>query len=182
MDNTIDRQMRPANISKTKSIVLIRIEDHVNGKVLRGLLAQAKLLIQFELLTHKRPSQDPLWQTETSGKYQGQYFTQLFANNYFDLYVWYESDRKSLFGFQLCYNIGVDEHALTWTKTKGYQHNRIDDGETRSSITGYKMAAVLMPDGIFDANSIAQKFLQDLGDVDHKIGFLVYKKLMEYSL
>ena len=149
--------------------------------MIRGLLAKAKLLLQFEMLTHGRPSQDPLWETETSGNYRGQYFTRQFANKYFDIYVWFESDRRSLVGFQLCYNKGIDEHALTWTKIKGYQHNRIDDGETRSSITGYKMAAVLVPNGIFDTYSIAQKFLKDQGDVDHKTALLIYTRLMEYT-
>jgi hypothetical protein len=149
--------------------------------VIRGLLEKAKLLLQFERQTHGGLSQDSLWEAETSGSYQGQYFRRQFVNKYFDIYLWFESDRRSLFGFQICYSKGIDEHAFTWTKAKGYQHNRIDDGDRPSSSLGYKMAAVLEPNGIFDAKAIAQRFLQNLGIVDRKIAYLIYTKLMEYS-
>jgi hypothetical protein len=149
--------------------------------VIRGLLEKAKLFLQFERQTHGYPSQDPLWEAETSGSYQDHYFKRQFVNRYFDIYLWFESDRRSLFGFQLCYNKGVDEHSFTWTRAKGYQHNRIDDGDRPSSILGYKMAAVLEPNGIFDVKAVVQRFLQDLGVVDRKIAYIIYKRLMEYS-
>jgi hypothetical protein len=34
----------------------------------------------------------------------------------FDLIVWYDTAGGAIRGYQLCYNRGADEHALTWTR------------------------------------------------------------------
>jgi hypothetical protein len=149
-------------------------------KALRGLLAKAKLLRQIDRAVGGHRSHDPLWETQRSGQWQGQTFTRWWTNKCTDLIVWYKKDRRSPVGFQLCYNKGTDEHALTWTVKEGYRHNRIDDGETRSIAAGYKMAAVLVPDGSFDPKRIAERFLLDLGDVDQNTAAFVYARLMEY--
>jgi hypothetical protein len=151
-------------------------------KTLKGLLAKADLLKHIDRAVSRHRSQDPFWETQPSGKWQGQTFTRWWTNKSSDLIVWYDKDRRSPAGFQLCYNKGIDEHALTWTVKEGYRHNRIDDGENRSSTTGYKMAAVLVPDGLFDPKSIAERFLQDLGDVDRNTAAFVYTKMMECPL
>ena len=63
----------------------------------------------------------------------GEGFRRWFSDNYFDLIVWYDDERK-LVGFQLCYDKDGRERALTWTHEHGFQHNRIDSGEIAGHI------------------------------------------------
>ena len=41
--------------------------------------------------------------------------------------VWY-SAAGALDGFQICYNFGGGEHALTWRPAVGFAHNAVDTG------------------------------------------------------
>ncbi len=43
-----------------------------------------------------------------------------FADDYFDLIVWFDK-RGQIIGFQLCYDLPRDEHALTWHEEHGVQ-------------------------------------------------------------
>ena len=46
-----------------------------------------------------------------------------------DLIVWFGED-GSIVGFQLAYDHLDLEHALTWKYRSGFQHEKVDDGET----------------------------------------------------
>ena len=46
-------------------------------------------------------------------------FCRWFADRDFDLFVWYNED-DSFFGFQLCYEKGKNEKALTWKAKSGF--------------------------------------------------------------
>jgi hypothetical protein len=59
---------------------------------------------------------------------EGEGFRRWFTDEFFDLIVWYD-EKRTLVGFQLCYDKEGRERALTWTREHGFQHNRIDDGE-----------------------------------------------------
>ena len=101
-----------------------------------------------------------------------------FSDEYFDLIVWYEKEATAVTGFQLCYDKGQNERALTWRRGEGFSHQRIDDGEIPGRA---KMTPVLVPDGVFDRNSIAERFLHSSGQIDPEIRDLVYKKVMHYN-
>jgi hypothetical protein len=45
-----------------------------------------------------------------------------FADDFFELMVWYD-ERSNAEGFQLCYDRGRRERALTWTKANGLRHD-----------------------------------------------------------
>jgi hypothetical protein len=51
-----------------------------------------------------------------------------FESEGLDVVVWLASD-NSVDGFQLCYDVGQGDHALTWRVGTGFAHNRIDGGE-----------------------------------------------------
>jgi hypothetical protein len=97
-----------------------------------------------------------------------------FSDSFFDLIVWYDPS-GTLEGFQLCYDRGVKERALTWRRNMGYSHEKIDDGE---SITGrMKMTPILVPDGAFDAKGIASRFKDASPGIDPEIAGLVLEKI-----
>jgi len=78
-----------------------------------------------------------------------------FSSDYFDLIVWHSEEGEPI-GFQLCYDKGRGERALTWKASVGYSHNRIDDGENHTG--RYKATPILIADGAFDRNFIAKRF------------------------
>ena len=52
-----------------------------------------------------------------------------FQSDYFDLFLW-DDEFGALCGFQLCYDRGYDEHALTWMReSTTLTHHAVDDGE-----------------------------------------------------
>jgi hypothetical protein len=95
-----------------------------------------------------------------------------FNSDYLDLIVWYGSDGKAINGFQLCYDVGYSERALTWTLDEGYKHNKVD---TRRYST-----PILVSDGTFQLNAIADIFLKASQDLEPEIAELIQKKLQEY--
>jgi hypothetical protein len=77
-----------------------------------------------------------------------------FADNYFDLIVWYEGN--AIAGFQLCYDPNGAPRAYTWTKNRGGRHYGIDAGDDRRLV---KAAPVLVSDGAFDVAAVQPRFL-----------------------
>ena len=101
-----------------------------------------------------------------------------FLDDYFDLIVWYDEE-QTIKGFQLCYDKKDHERAVTWTREDGYSHHKIDDGD----VTGRaKMTPVLVSDGIFARDDIADRFLENAADIDRDIGSFVYNRIKSYTL
>jgi hypothetical protein len=100
---------------------------------------------------------------------QGEGFRRWFTDEYFDLIVWYDNDRR-LIGFQLCYDKLQRERALTWTREHGFQHNRIDSGE----VPGHsKMTPVIIADGAFNRDPVVQRFQEASAGIDPEIASFV---------
>lgn len=100
-----------------------------------------------------------------------------FGEAYFDLIVWLD-DRGDPLGFQLCYDKGERERALTWTRDKGYSHRRVDDGESFTSKR--KQNPVLVADGLFDPQAVAERFRRASADLEPALAELVCRKLLDY--
>jgi hypothetical protein len=106
----------------------------------------------------------------------GEGFRRWFTDEYFDLIVWYD-DRTKLVGFQLCYDKDGRERAVTWTREHGFQHNRIDAGE----VTGHaKMTPIVMADGIFSRDPVADRFRSESAGIEDDIAAFVYETLKTY--
>ncbi len=101
-------------------------------------------------------------------------FRRLFLDDYFELYVWYERERGPLTGFQLVYGKPDDPHTLTWTEAEGYAHNKVDEGED-SCVAN--MTPILVPDGIFDASSVLDRFSRAAGALEPAIRDLVERSI-----
>ncbi len=100
-----------------------------------------------------------------------------FSDEYFDLVVWLD-EREDIVGFQLCYDIVKGQRALTWHEETGFSHHRVDDGENRPG--KLKATPILIPDGRFEYQEIAEKFKKESKNIEKWISKFVYKKLMEY--
>ena len=101
-----------------------------------------------------------------------------FNDSEMDLIVWID-EIKEIAGFQLTYDKPHFEHALTWTRNGGFRHDRVDNGEGRPG--RYKATPLLIPDGMFDANVIATRFLENSNGIDRQISQFVYEKLLSFS-
>lgn len=99
-----------------------------------------------------------------------------FADDYFDLIVWFDP-RGEITGFQLCYDIPGDEHALTWHEKTGFSHLRVDDGDSQRP---FKASPILVADGWCDAFAVAQLFKTHSSAMDEQVARFVLAKIGEY--
>jgi hypothetical protein len=82
-----------------------------------------------------------------------------FTDHNTDLFVWLAED-ESILRFQLCYNKGQNEHALTWTRDQGLSHHAVDDGEEK--VMKMKKSPILVQNGRVDYSGV-QKIIRDTG-------------------
>jgi hypothetical protein len=97
-----------------------------------------------------------------------------FADDYFDLIVWFDT-KGEITGFQLCYDIPGEERALTWHRSKGFSHQRVDDGERQRP---YKATPILVAAGSCDYAAISQLFKERSRAIDEKVAKLVLDKIV----
>ncbi|MFW5801518.1 MAG: hypothetical protein ACOCVC_05770 [Spirochaeta sp.] len=101
-----------------------------------------------------------------------------FRDENFDLIVWYEPDNPNqMHGFQLCYDAQGSERAVTWRRTSGYQHHRIDTGEEPFSP---KRTPILIEDGHFSPGSVLSSFRKAAKEIDPDITAAVSGILADY--
>ncbi len=100
-----------------------------------------------------------------------------FRSNQLDLIVWY-SESGGIIGFQLCYNRGPEERALTWFEKKGFSHNRVDDGESKNR---HKMTPILVRDGVLDKEGLLKSFDAESAGVDTAVADIVRRKIREFE-
>jgi hypothetical protein len=100
-----------------------------------------------------------------------------FQDEYFDLIVWYDKGAQ-IHGFQLCYDRLRNEHAFTWETDKGFSHNKIDTGAR----TGHNlMTPILVADGHFPFDSLAQEFREHSQGLDAGLADLVLAKMADFA-
>ena len=102
---------------------------------------------------------------------------RVFSDEYFDLYIWLDDD-DSVSGFQLCYGKNSGERALTWKRSSGYTHLKVDDGEDTDG--GYKRKPMLITDGLFDCNAVSAKFKKASAGLPREYRDLVLGRIKDY--
>jgi hypothetical protein len=147
----------------------------------RGLLSSALALVRRHRTVREGLRIDPLDELPTISQVPGQGFRRWFRSGYFDLVMWYESRGGQLSGFQLCYQKGIDEHALTWRRESGFDHKRVDDGDDGPSVVGYKGAPVLVRDGVVDIPALVDHFILSASGIDKEVFAFVLGKLRDYQ-
>lgn len=118
-----------------------------------------------------------LAEVEHARQIRGEPFRRWFADGSFDLIVWYD-ERRSIIGFQLCYQSDEGEKALTWYASRGFAHHRVDDGEGEREHR--KMTPVLVGDGVFDLDAILESFLAAGREIEPEIVGFVASRLRSY--
>lgn len=105
-------------------------------------------------------------------------FRRWFTDEEFDLYVWYaDSTRNEIIGFQLCYNKGGDQKAITWRRDHGYLHNAIDDGEGSPL---KNRTPILVADGLFPKDRVLEQFRTAARKLERELFSLVESRLAAY--
>src|SRR5512141_3472550 len=79
-----------------------------------------------------------------------------FESDGLDLVVW-QDETGGLAGFQLCYDWGKGEHALTWRPGLGFAHNGVDGGDASPL---KNLTPVLTTDGAVPWSEIAARFAE----------------------
>ena len=100
-----------------------------------------------------------------------------FSDDYFDLIVWLHPDSR-VSGFQLCYDIGEQERALTWTPTLGFRHDQVDGGEP---VPTKNLSPILIPDGAFPAAAVLDLFVARSQEIDSGIRTFIFDKLNDHA-
>jgi hypothetical protein len=119
----------------------------------------------------------------------GQGFRRLYYNDDFDLYVWYNrkanvkrnrgAQRSKLVGFQLCYDKGGDERALTWRINEGLTHKKVEEDRDGGKLA--RGVSILVADGEFDFKTIARKFRIASSNIDPTVSKLIRRVLCIYG-
>ena len=110
---------------------------------------------------------------------EGEPHRRWFSDNFFDLIVW-QNMNGTIKKFELCYDKGHNERALTWNEKNGYIHLKVDDGEGNPG--RHKMAPIFLTDGYFDWKAISDKFFQASRKIDEGVLSFVHDRLMAYAL
>jgi hypothetical protein len=118
-----------------------------------------------------------LKEAENTRQIPGESHRRWFSDKTCDLIVWYSTD-KNIKGFQLCYQDGSHERALTWFKDLGYSHNRVDKGEDIA--LQYKMSPILIPDGTFNKDAVLTLFTKKSKEIDQEIIRFISKIIKQY--
>jgi hypothetical protein len=112
------------------------------------------------------------------GEPEGDFMKRWFSDSYFDLFVWF--DQQGIIDrFQLCYGKSQDEHALTWKRPSTYYHQQVDDGENKPGKS--KSTPILLPDGMFDFRTIAERFSKESQNIDPDIKQFVHQKILDFN-
>jgi len=101
-----------------------------------------------------------------------------FSSAALDLIVWVDENGAAV-GFQLCYDLGADERALTWSAPDSFSHSIVDDGEGRDF--RHKGTPILRPGSALDARRAAELFAAERAELPHGLAALVAAKLAEFG-
>ena len=90
-----------------------------------------------------------------------------------ELIVWYDAG-GAVEGFQLCYNFGAGEHALTWRPNTGFAHSGVDTG---SAGPFGNLTPVLVPDGVVPWPELTRRFAASSATLEPALSDLITTKL-----
>ena len=110
------------------------------------------------------------------GQAPGELHRRWFRDDYFDLIVWYASDRIA--GFQLCYDRLGHERAITWFPDRGFSHDRVDAGDDSPTKS---LAPMLVPAarGSFAPAQIVLRFEAATISIDSTVRGFVLSRLRD---
>lgn len=102
-----------------------------------------------------------------------------FTDDYWDLYIWMEENGDPA-GFQLCYNKLDGEHALTWFRDKASYHSEVDNS-SHDSQAGNLESPLIVPDGVMENKTVAERFWKDSSLLEEKLRTFIYQKILAHE-
>jgi hypothetical protein len=103
-----------------------------------------------------------------------------FESDYFDLFIW--QDLSGAFvGFQLCYDVELNERALVWNRAEGFYHDGVDHGDGGPG-NGLGQAPILVRDGKFDAGTVVPRFEREAVQMPADVRDFVLAKMREHLI
>jgi hypothetical protein len=99
-----------------------------------------------------------------------------FESDGLDLVVWLDA-RDTVTGFQLCYDFGGGEHALTWRAAQGFAHATVDQGDDWQG--GAKKTPVLVSNGAVPWAKLGNLFHERSGTLEPALRQLVTTALAD---
>jgi hypothetical protein len=100
-----------------------------------------------------------------------------FQDDFFDLYTWH-SRAGALTGFQLCYDRRGRERALSWHRTRGFSHHKVDAAE---DYAGQPRTPLLVADGRFPHRSVRARFSREAATLDAATRAFILDKMREFG-
>lgn len=100
-----------------------------------------------------------------------------FADEEMDLIVWY-SKTGEIIGFELCYDKGGDEHALTWRKGGRLGHSAVDQGD---ALPTDNRTPILTSGGKVPLERVLSEFTARSADLEPNIARLVLEELHSFG-
>jgi len=98
-----------------------------------------------------------------------------FESERFDLVVWL-NEADGIDGFQICYDFGLGEHALTWRPSTGFAHNAVDSGER---VSFHPCTPILVADGKVPWGEVITLFELHSGTLEPALREFVHGKLID---
>ena len=97
-----------------------------------------------------------------------------FSDPDLDLYVWIGED-GDIVQFQLCYDKGHDEQALTWRSDTGLSRHAVDDGE--GGIYRMKSTPILTGAELSGADGVRRTFIDAGQKLEHDLYQFILDRL-----
>ena len=111
--------------------------------------------------------------TETR-QVEGEPRRRWFTDPAIDLYVWYDAANR-IIRFQICYDKGPDEKALSWDAAAGFSHTGVDDGE--SGVFRMKSTPILTGSAELHLDAVRRRFAAAAGRLEHDLHEFIMHKL-----
>ena len=100
-----------------------------------------------------------------------------YQDEFFDLYTW-QAVSGTLVRFQLCYDVRGRERALTWSKERGFSHNKVDSGD---EFAGQQMTPLLVAAGQFPHQLVRTRFRREATSLDERTRNFILDKMREFG-
>ena len=97
-----------------------------------------------------------------------------FAGAAMDLFLWLGQD-GGVVQFQICYDKGPGEKAVTWTAGQGLRRHAVDDGT--GGVLRMKSSPTLVPGGDVDLEPVCSLFEQQAGKLEHELYTFIMRHL-----
>jgi hypothetical protein len=114
-----------------------------------------------------------LSEVKNTRQIEGEPRRRWFTDRAVDLYVWYDADE--VVQFQICYDKGPREKALSWNRDAGFSHRSVDDGE--GGVFRMRSSPILTGRAELDLDAVRRAFAAVAGRLEYDLHEFIMQKL-----